>query len=181
MLIYFDSQLQERIVSILHYALKPNGFLILGESESIGKSTTLFEPVNKKGFIYTKKKAQPRVNFGFASTVPYAGKTVLKEPEKKDPISLIRDEVDRLLITEYVPAALLVNSNLDILVFRGNVTPYLSPESGQASLNVAKMIRKELRPEVQSAVYRAKKENKPSKKRQYAFNTGINRRLLIFR
>ena len=172
MLIYFDSQLQERIVSILHYALKPNGFLILGESESIGKSTTLFEPVNKKSFIYTKKKAQPRVNFGFASTVPYAGKTVLKEPGKKDPISLIRDEVDRLLITEYVPAALLVNSNLDILVFRGNVTPYLSPESGQASLNVAKIIRKELRPEVQTAVYRAKKENKSIKEEAIRFQYG---------
>ena len=70
MLIYFDSQLQERIVPILHYALKPNGFLILGESESIGKFTNLFEPVNKKGFIYTKKKAQPRVNFGFEASVP---------------------------------------------------------------------------------------------------------------
>ena len=172
MLIYFDSQLQERIVSILHYALKPNGFLILGESESIGKSTALFEPVNKKGFIYTKKKAQPRVNFGFAAGVPYAGKTVLKEPGKKDSISLIREEVDRLLITEYVPAALLVNSNLDILVFRGNVTPYLSPESGQASLNVAKIIRKELRPEVQSAVYRAKKENKSIKEEAIRFQYG---------
>ena len=172
MLIYFDSQLQERIVSILHYALKPNGFLILGESESVGKSTTLFEPVNKKSFIYTKKKAQPRVNFGFASAVPYAEKTVLKEPGKKDPISLIREEVDRLLITEYVPAAVLVNSNLDILVFRGNVTPYLSPESGQASLNVAKIIRKELRSEVQSAVYRAKKENKPIKEEAIRFQYG---------
>ena len=39
MLIYFDSQLQERIVPILHYAFKPNGFLILGESESIAKFT----------------------------------------------------------------------------------------------------------------------------------------------
>ena len=42
MLIYFDSQLQERIVPILHYALKPNGFLVLGESESIGKFTLPF-------------------------------------------------------------------------------------------------------------------------------------------
>ena len=104
--------------------------------------------------------------------VPYAGKTVLKETQKKDSISLIRDEVDRLLITEYVPAALLVNSNLDILVFRGNITPYLSPESGQASLNVAKMIRKELRPEVQTAVYRAKKENKPVKEEAIRFQYG---------
>ena len=172
MLIYFDSQLQERIVSILHYALKPNGFLVLGESESIGKSTTLFEPVNKKSFIYTKKKTQPRVNYGFAYTAPYMGKTVLNEPGKKDSISLIRDEVDRLLMTEYVPAALLVNGKLDIIVFRGNVTPYLSPESGQASLNVSKIIRKELRPEVQSAIYRAKKENKSIKEEAIRFQYG---------
>ena len=125
MLIYFDSQLQERIVPILHYALKPNGFLVLGESESIGKFTTLFEPVNKKSFIYTKKKAQPRVNFGFESASSYVGRTVLKESAKKDTISLLREEMDKLLITEYVPAAFLINSNLDILVFRGNVTPYL--------------------------------------------------------
>jgi PAS domain S-box-containing protein len=172
MLIYFDSQLQERIVPILHYALKPNGFLILGESESIGKFANLFEQINKKGFIYTKKKAQPRVNFGFEASVPSKGRTVLKEPVKKDGFSLLREEVDRLLITEYVPAALLVNGNLDILVFRGNITPYLSPESGQASLNVAKIIRKELRPEVQTAVYRAKKENKPVKEEAIRFQYG---------
>jgi two-component system CheB/CheR fusion protein len=178
MLIYFDSQLQEKVVSILHYALKPNGFLILGESESSGKFTNLFEPVNKKGFIYVKKNAQPRVNFGFPSAVPYAGKTVLKEPLKRDPGALLREEVDRLLITEYVPAALLVNGNLDILVFRGNITPYLSPESGQASLNVAKIIRKELRPEVQSAVYRAKKENKSIKEEAIRFQYGEQQRTI---
>jgi PAS domain S-box-containing protein len=161
MLIYFDSHLQERIVPILHYALKVNGFLVLGESESIGKFNSLFEPVNKKNFIYIKKKAQPRVNFGFEPAMTYAGKTVIKEPVKKDDITLLRDEVDRLLISEYVPAAFLINSNLDIIVFRGNVSPYISPESGQTSFNVAKILRKDLRAEAQTAIYRAKKENKP--------------------
>jgi len=74
MLIYFDSHLQERIVPILHYALKVNGFLILGESESIAKFNSLFEPLDKKSFIYIKKKAQPRVNFGFESAMVYSGK-----------------------------------------------------------------------------------------------------------
>ena len=55
-LIYFDSQLQERVIPILHYALKPNGFLVLGESESIGKLTTLFEPQTAKGIVYVKKE-----------------------------------------------------------------------------------------------------------------------------
>ena len=171
MLIYFDSQLQERIVPILHYALKPNGFLILGESESIGKFTNLFEQINKKGFIYTKKKAQPRVNL--VSKLQFRERrNRSKEPTKKDAFALLREEVDRVLITEYVPAAMLVNGNLDILVFRGNITSYLSPESGQASLNVAKIIRKELRPEVQTAIYRAKKDNQPVKEEAVRFQYG---------
>ena len=176
MLIYFDSQLQERIVPILHYALKPNGFLILGESESIGKFTTLFEPVYKKSLIYTKRTVQSRVNFGvnfgFEASVPHTGKAFLKETRKKDASALLRDEVDRLLITEYVPAAMLVNSNLDILVFRGNVTPYLSPESGQTSLNITRILRKELRSEVQTLVYRAKKESKAVVEEAIRFQSG---------
>jgi two-component system CheB/CheR fusion protein len=55
-LIYFDSILQEKIIPALHCALKPNGFLILGESESIGRFTDLFSPIEKKNSIYLKKQ-----------------------------------------------------------------------------------------------------------------------------
>jgi two-component system, chemotaxis family, CheB/CheR fusion protein len=55
-LIYFDSILQEKIIPALHCALKPNGFLILGESESIGRFTDLFSPIEKKNSIYVRKQ-----------------------------------------------------------------------------------------------------------------------------
>ncbi len=64
---------------------------------------------------------------------------------------------------EYVPATLLVNSNSDILVFRGQVNPYISIEQGTASFNVTRFVRKELRPIVQTTIYRAKKSKKPIK------------------
>ena len=44
-LIYFDYYLHERVLPIFHYGLKPNGFLVLGESESVGKFQYLFEPI----------------------------------------------------------------------------------------------------------------------------------------
>jgi two-component system CheB/CheR fusion protein len=163
MLIYFDSGLQARVVSVLHYALKPDGFLILGESESVGKLTALFEPIGKKRILFKKKKAQPHATFGFEAATVHYGKAALKAPEKKNPVVLIRDEVDRILVNDHVPAALLVNSNLDIIVSRGNVTPYILLEPGLASLNLAKMVRKELRSEVQTLIYKAKKEKKPVK------------------
>ena len=88
---------------------------------------------------------------------------------RKTSLSVLKDEVDRLLVTEYVPAALLVNADLDVLIFRGNIVPYIVPESGLASLNLAKIIRKELRSEVQTIIYRARKENKPVKENAVRF------------
>jgi two-component system, chemotaxis family, CheB/CheR fusion protein len=55
-LIYFDSTLQEKITPTFHFALKPNGFLVLGESESIGRFTELFSPFEKKNSIYVRKQ-----------------------------------------------------------------------------------------------------------------------------
>ncbi len=163
-LIYFDSLLHERVFPIFHYGLKSNGFLVLGESESIGKFSYLFEPVTTKGLIYKKKRSQPQAFSHPETFVPYSfQKKLEKQSEKPNSMVSLKEDVDRLLMAEYVPATLLVSNNLDILFFRGQVNPYLRHESGTASLNVTKMVRKELRTNVQTSVYLARKENKTQK------------------
>jgi two-component system CheB/CheR fusion protein len=57
-LIYFDSNLQEQVLSILHGALKPCSFLVLGESESVGKLSAVFETLESKGVVYVKKSTE---------------------------------------------------------------------------------------------------------------------------
>ena len=160
LLIYFDTKLQEKIIPFFHYGLKPNGYLTLGESESIGKFTYLFEPMTSKGVIFKKKLTQPRMDFRTEVSQPYFLKKTFEQPRKNDSITLLEKEVDRLLMSEFVPASLVINSNLDVLGFRGKVDPYLSIEAGTATLNVTKIVQKELRPALQSAVYRAKKDKK---------------------
>jgi two-component system CheB/CheR fusion protein len=163
-LIYFDSILHERVFPIFHYGLKPNGFLVLGESESIGKFIHLFEPITTKGLIFKKKRAQPQTFAQPETFSPHAyQEKTAKQPEKLNSMVLLKEEVDSLLMTEYVPATLLVGNNLDILFFRGQVNPYLMHETGTASLSVTKMVRKELRTNVQTAIYMARKENKTIK------------------
>ncbi len=159
-LIYFDTHLHERVLPIFHYALKPNGVLVLSESESVGKFQYLFEPILPKGLIYRKKQAQPQSLFGEGAFVPYSGKKTAKPIARADLLTVLGEQVDLLLTTKYGPATLLVNNNLDILVFRGDVGPYLSPESGTASLNVNKIIQKDLRSQVQTSIYRVRKEGK---------------------
>src|SRR5229473_3385440 len=57
LLIYLEPSLQKKALPTFHYALKPEGVLFLGASESIGSFTDLFEPADKKYKIYSKKAA----------------------------------------------------------------------------------------------------------------------------
>ena len=160
-LIYFDSYLHERVLPIFHYGLKTNGFLVLGESESVGKFQYLFEANYSKRPNLQKEASSAANHINMKKPLPQLlPKILLNHREKIDLLTVLGEKVDHLITTEYGPATLLVNNNLDILVFRGDVTPYLSPESGAASFNVTKIIRKELRSKVQTALYRAKKEKK---------------------
>lgn len=52
MLIYFTTELQDKIFPMFHYALNDTGLLFLGKSESIGKFNYQFKLLDKKWKIY---------------------------------------------------------------------------------------------------------------------------------
>jgi two-component system CheB/CheR fusion protein len=52
MMIYLEPELQNRLISTFHYALKPGGILFLSPSENIGNHTDLFAPVNRQWKFY---------------------------------------------------------------------------------------------------------------------------------
>ena len=64
-----------------------------------------------------KREPNPSITFGLQVSSRYQQKIKeVKSGEKKDVLAILKDEVDRLLVTDYVPAALLVNSNSDVLL-----------------------------------------------------------------
>ncbi len=157
LLIYIDSSFQEKIIPIFNYALKADGYLVLGESESVGKFTNMFEPIAKRGPVFKKKSGQLRIDLPLQPSMPYLQVTPLRQGSKVSSSPTLKEEVDQLLLDQYVPATMLVNNNSDILVIRGQVNPFISIEPGTPSFSVSKIIRKELRPAIQTAIYRAKK------------------------
>ena len=70
----------------------------------------------------------------------------------------VQKEADRFVLSQYAPAGLIVNENLQILHFRGNSSPYLSPPPGEASLGLLRMVRPEFAVELRSAIHRAKEK-----------------------
>ncbi|HSE44880.1 MAG TPA: PAS domain S-box protein, partial [Gemmatimonadales bacterium] len=67
-------------------------------------------------------------------------------------------EADRILLSRYPPPGVLVNSELEILQFRGDTGPFLAAPAGKASHGLIKMLREGLMVAVRSAINRARKE-----------------------
>ena len=55
LLIYIETGSQQRILPAFHYALRPDGFLFLGASESITASADLFEPLDKRMRLFRRR------------------------------------------------------------------------------------------------------------------------------
>jgi two-component system CheB/CheR fusion protein len=59
LLIYFDDELQKKVVPLFHYALNNGGLLFLGTAETVGAFTDLFTSIDKKWRIYLSVKTRP--------------------------------------------------------------------------------------------------------------------------
>ncbi|KFE66791.1 chemotaxis protein CheB [Hyalangium minutum] len=158
-LIYLGPVLQKKVMPILHYALRPGGFLVLGSSETVGSSADLFSLVDKRCKIYRKKNVSPRPGVLFSYRDAHAEKPIPSR-RKHEPTTMTEElqrEANRLVLARYGPPGVIVNGELEILHFRGHTGPYLELIPGAASLNLLKLVREGLALDLRSALHEAKK------------------------
>jgi len=168
-LIYLDSVLQKKVIPMLHYALQPKGYLVLGTSETVDGFTDLFGLVDKKYKIYSKKPVPSRLPVDFAARgYPLerleAGKGVGVPAEAIPSRFDVQKEANRIVLDKYAPAGVIINDNMEILQFRGHTGLYLEPAPGKASLNLLNMAREGSALDLRTAINEARKTNAPVSK-----------------
>jgi two-component system CheB/CheR fusion protein len=159
-LIYLGAVLQRKVLSILHYALKPTGFLVLGPSETIGTLSESFHQVEKTHKIYCLRpaadKPPPRVSEGRRA----AGRVDLRQriAEGRAGPDVLR-EADRLVLAEHGPPGAIVDDALNIVQVRGRTAPYLELSPGEPTQNVLKLAREGLIAGLGKAIRAARQTN----------------------
>lgn len=177
LLIYFEPALQKRILSIFGYSLQPNGVLVLGRSEGAGDAGTFFTPLDRDKKIFLRKSVSARRNLEFPTPrgVPAESHPRLKIGER--PSASMEDtdrEVMRITQAEYVPPHVVVNGALEILSTFGDVSPFLSLPSGQASLHLFKMARSNIVTDLRMAIQTTKK-TKGQTNREFQIGQGARK------
>lgn len=143
-LIYFQPALQERVLRIFHFALKPGRFLLLGKAESIGSQPALFEPASRGARLFRRIGGRSHLPRGF----PGHGSGwdgALDSTRRGARRSQSSGEIVRVQLAEReVTAAVLVDRDGRALHFHGQMGQFLEPH-GEATLELASLVRPELR------------------------------------
>jgi two-component system CheB/CheR fusion protein len=142
-LIYLGRVVQKDILQLFHYALKPNGFLLVGSSET-GAPEALFSVADREHRIYGKRETAKKPNLLHARG-SRRGTVAGNAPEASARKPLwdgadVRKEVDRILLSRYSPSGVVVNEDLEVIEIRGKASPYLTLPSGKVSFHLAKLI-----------------------------------------
>jgi two-component system CheB/CheR fusion protein len=158
-LIYFELDLQKRLLPLFHYALNPSGYLFLGPSENVASRSELFRTLDQKHRIFQRKPvvlhmaaSVPLIDPGevtkLHSTTTPAIPSVSKEPN-------IARSIERVIVEEYAPASVVINEQGEVVYFAGDTGRFLKPPAGSPTNKLIAMAKGNLRLEIRTTVHRA--------------------------
>ena len=160
-LIYLETFLQKRALTIFHYALNSGGYLLLGHSETTSPASDLFLRYGRNEKLYTRKPVPgrflPPASNSVRTTLWDKGKADKKESRPDD----FQKSADDMVLSRFNPPGVVVNAQLEIVQFRGFTGNWLEPSPGKPSLNVLKMVKQGLSFELRSAINKAKENTLP--------------------
>jgi two-component system CheB/CheR fusion protein len=165
-LIYLSPELHKRCIPQFHYALNPGALLILGPAESVGLYDELFKLVDKKNKIYTKEVgAAPRP----LEFIPQRGLELAQFGTRAAAgigVNFGADLLkmaDRIMLSTYAPAAVVIDQNMEVQQFRGRTDLFLEHAPGPATFNLIQLARTNLVPDLRATLRRSIKTDKPAR------------------
>ncbi|HKG13397.1 MAG TPA: CheR family methyltransferase [Pyrinomonadaceae bacterium] len=173
LLIYIDRQMQDRILEIFHFALKPDGFLFLGTSESVDGQVGLFAPAEKKHRIFKRVNGNSGLRGVPAPLEPggWSARPAAVPPNAQPAGAADRalsfGEVHYRMLEAFAPPSVLINADYDIVHLSENAGRFLQFTGGDPSRNLLKVAHPDLRPELRTLLVTAPHEG------------GVTRRVLV--
>ena len=180
LLIYLDKSGQASVLGTFRFALKPEGFLFLGSSESVEAAHKLFTVVDKKNRFFKANPNGSSIRHLLLAKDPPSDRLVFNQrgPDRRAPLPASFAELHHKLIDQVVLPSVLIDGNHNILHLSENVGKFLLPGSGTPSVNLLDNMQSELRTELRTAVYQATHTGKPVKTHAIAVRRGDSKCLV---
>ena len=160
LLIYFQAEVQARMISLFHFALKKDGVLFQGSSEGLGTFAGEFEVIANQHKLFRKIR-----------DLKLALNLDANRMERRDssiPVAVLQSgssravTIDRQVLSDYdvllrrhMPPGVLIDENRHIVHYFGNVAEYLRMPEGRAEKNILALAEDHLHIALSTSLQRA--------------------------
>jgi len=168
-LIYLQPSAQQRVLSILHYALRPEGVLAVGLSESLGELQNDFETMDARLHLFRKKNTIPgalpdALHFGILRAVadqpltvpPLPNHSLSSEPR-------LTESFTNRILSRLGRTCFVLNEQMDILYSFGSPAKYASLAEGRTSLKLTSLLPRDFAASLSAAAGKVLNEGRPFK------------------
>ncbi len=103
LLIYLNTSLQKKVLNTFYYALRPDGFLMLGTSEMIGSEVNLFSLIDSKNKIYLRKSQEiwPNTDSVKLFYTSQSFSTLQSHPKDTSPAIQVQQAAENIILEKY--------------------------------------------------------------------------------
>jgi two-component system CheB/CheR fusion protein len=161
LLIYLDREAQVEILRTFHFALRPGGFLFLGNSEAADAVSSLFSSVDKKARIYRANVAvRSDAHLPMTAAAALAARHPALAANAPDKRRFSFGDLHQRLVEQHAPPSVLVSRDSEIVHLSDRAGRFLQYAGGEPSHNIIASVRPELRLELRTAIYQALQSNR---------------------
>lgn len=173
LLIYFDSDLQKRLIPLFHYALRTDGYLFLGSSENLFEYGDLFRNVSKPHRLFQRRQPMiaPQVDFPLVDRSLYRQLSQFNAKPIISQQSQITRSIERVLLQEYAPACVIVNEQNEIVYYFGRTGKYIDPPQGLPNNNLFELVKLGLRLDLRATIQAARASRKTAIRERVSLET----------
>ena len=153
LLIYLNRTAQGQVLDTFHFALRPGGYLWLGQSESAEVKESLFVLLDKSAHLYEARTATTRLTLGYREPVELARAT----PPPSEPWfgRLPAGILHQRLLERYAPPSVVIDDDFRVLHMSARAGRFIAISGGEPSHNLLNLLRPELRGDLRAAVLQA--------------------------
>ncbi len=159
LLIYLQRDVQEDVISLFHYALNPEGTLVLGSSETIERSD-LFSCEDKAACIYRKRgttSREPRVPM-FSTIGRNRNRRPGHErlPEQHAETHTSYGRLHERVVEHYAPPSVLVDARDELVHMSAHAGRYLLMPGGEITKDIFRLVRPPMSIDLRALIQQAR-------------------------
>ncbi len=160
LMIYLDRDVQQQVCSTFQYALRPEGYLFLGSSETADNPPDLFTTLDREARIYQAVGRDPdRLPLLPRMLSPVRLPELTGSPKSGRAPGVIHAALHRQILEDIAPPAMLVDDHHAVVNLSETAGRFLLLPSGPMTSDAAEIVRPELRLELRGALHRAFEQN----------------------